>query len=99
MNLSTIILAAGQGTRLNSTLPKVLHPLNRQLLVKYSIDLADALSSSRTVVVIGNGAEQVRSALGESVAYALQPQRLGTANAVQAAEGLLADASGLVLVI
>jgi bifunctional UDP-N-acetylglucosamine pyrophosphorylase/glucosamine-1-phosphate N-acetyltransferase len=99
MNLSTIILAAGQGTRMNSTLPKVLHPLNGKLLVKYSIDLADALSSSRTVVVIGNGAEQVRSALGESVAYALQPQRLGTANAVQAAEGLLADASGLVLVI
>lgn len=99
MNLSTIILAAGQGTRMNSTLPKVLHPLNGKPLVKYSIDLADALSSSRTVVVIGNGAEQVRSALGESVAYALQPQRLGTANAVQAAEGLLADASGLVLVI
>jgi bifunctional UDP-N-acetylglucosamine pyrophosphorylase/glucosamine-1-phosphate N-acetyltransferase len=99
MNLSTIILAAGQGTRMNSTLPKVLHPLNGKPLVKYSIDLADALSSSRTVVVIGNGAEQVRSALGESVAYALQPQRLGTANAVQAAEGLLADVSGLVLVI
>ena len=99
MNLSTIILAAGQGTRMNSTLPKVLHPLNGKPLVKYSIDLADALSSSRTVVVIGNGAEQVRSALGESVAYALQPPRLGTASAVQAAEGLLADASGLVLVI
>jgi bifunctional UDP-N-acetylglucosamine pyrophosphorylase/glucosamine-1-phosphate N-acetyltransferase len=99
MNLSTIILAAGQGTRMNSTLPKVLHLLNGKPLVKYSIDLANALSSRRTVVVIGNGAEQVRSTLGESVAYALQPQRLGTANAVQAAEGLLADVSGLVLVI
>lgn len=99
MNLATIILAAGQGTRMNSTLPKVLHLLNGKALVKYSVDLAAAVASDRTVVVIGNGAEQVRSTLGESVEYAVQQQRLGTANAVQAAEGLLGDDSGLVLVI
>ena len=99
MNLSTIILAAGQGTRMNSDLPKVLHPLNGKPLVKYSIDLAAAVGSTRTVVVIGNGAEQVRNTLGESVVYAVQQERLGTANAVQAAEGLLGTVNGLVLVI
>lgn len=99
MNLSTIILAAGQGTRMNSSLPKVLHPLNGKPLVKYSIQLAAAVGSTRTVVVIGNGAEQVRSAISESVDYAVQQERLGTANAVQAAEGLLGAETGLVLVI
>lgn len=99
MNLSTIILAAGQGTRMNSTLPKVLHPLNGKPLVKYSIDLAAAVGSTRTVVVIGNGAERVRAAVGESVEYAVQQLQLGTANAVQAAEGQLGGENGLVLVI
>ncbi len=99
MNLSTIILAAGQGTRMNSTLPKVLHPLNGKPLVKYSIDLASAAGSRRTVVVIGNGAQQVREVAGDSVEYAIQQERLGTANAVQAAESLLAGEEGLVLVI
>ncbi len=99
MTLSTIILAAGQGTRMNSTLPKVLHPLNGKPLVKYSIDLATAAGSQRTVVVIGNGAEQVRNTIGDGVEFAIQQQRLGTANAVQAAESLLAGEEGLVLVI
>ena len=99
MKLSTIILAAGQGTRMNSALPKVLHPLNGKPLVKYSIDLASAAGSQRMVVVIGNGAQQVREAAGDSVEYAIQQERLGTANAVQAAESLLAGEKGLMLVI
>lgn len=99
MKLSTIILAAGQGTRMNSTLPKVLHLLNGKPLVKYSIDLAAAAGSQRTVVVIGNGAEQVRNTVGDGVEFAIQQQRLGTANAVEAAESLLTAEDGLVLVI
>ena len=99
MNLFTIILAAGQGTRMNSTLPKVLHPLNGKPLLQYSIRLAEAVASKRTVLVIGNGADQVRLNAGDKVEYAIQPQRLGTANAVMAASSLLANETGLMLVI
>ena len=99
MKLFTVILAAGQGTRMNSALPKVLHPLNNKPLVRYSIDLAAAVASQRTVVVIGNGAEQVRQAIGDGVEFAVQPHRLGTANAVQAASALLSREEGAILVI
>lgn len=99
MKLFTVILAAGQGTRMNSALPKVLHPLNNKPLVRYSIDLAVAVASQRTVVVIGNGAEQVRQAIGDEVEFAVQPHRLGTANAVQAASALLSREEGAILVI
>ena len=99
MKLFTVILAAGQGTRMNSALPKVLHPLNNKSLVRYSIDLAVAVASQRTVVVIGNGAEQVRQAIGDGVEFAVQPHRLGTANAVQAASALLSREEGAILVI
>ena len=99
MKLSTIILAAGQGTRMNSDLPKVLHPLNGKPLVLYSIDVAKALGSEKPVVVIGNGAEKVREVVGDSAIFALQEQRLGTAHAVMAAEKTLANTDGLILVI
>lgn len=99
MKLSTIILAAGQGTRMKSDLPKVLHLLNGKPLVRYSIDLAAGLGSERTVVVIGNGAEKVIQAVGDAVEFALQEQRLGTAHAVQAAEDLLGNMDGSIVVI
>jgi bifunctional UDP-N-acetylglucosamine pyrophosphorylase/glucosamine-1-phosphate N-acetyltransferase len=99
MTLSTIILAAGQGTRMNSDLPKVLHRLNGKPLVRYSIDLSAGLGSKRTVVVIGNAAELVQKTVGDAAEFALQEQRLGTAHAVQAAEGLLGEEDGLIVVI
>jgi len=99
MKLSTIILAAGQGTRMKSDLPKVLHLLNGKPLVRYSIDLAAGLGSERIVVVVGNGAEEVKQAVGEAAEFALQKQRLGTAHAVQAAEDMLGEVDGSIAVI
>lgn len=99
MKLSTIILAAGQGTRMYSSLPKVLHRLNGKPLVQYSIDLAAKLGTERIVVVIGNGAEEVRKAVGDKVEFALQQERLGTAHAVQAAEIRLGKDEGLIVVL
>lgn len=99
MKTSTIILAAGQGTRMVSDLPKVLHPLNGKPLVNYSVELAAALGSERKVVVIGNGAEKVRAAVGDSARFAVQEQRLGTAHAVLAAEQELSGFEGLIVVI
>ncbi len=99
MKISTIILAAGQGTRMVSDLPKVLHPLNGKPLILYSVEAAQAVSTEKPVVVIGNGAEKVREALGDRVTFALQEKRLGTAHAVLAAESLFKGFDGLILVI
>jgi len=60
MNLHVVILAAGQGTRMRSSLPKVLHPVAGKPMLGHVIDCARALSPERIHVVIGHGAEQVQ---------------------------------------
>lgn len=99
MKISTIILAAGQGTRMVSGLPKVLHPLNGKPLILYSIEAAQAVGTEKPVVVIGNGAEKVREMVGDQASFALQQKRLGTAHAVLAAESLFKGYDGLILVV
>lgn len=99
MKISTIILAAGQGTRMVSNLPKVLHPVNGKPLILYSIDTAQTVGSGKPVVVIGNGAEKVRETVGDRITFALQEKRLGTAHAVLAAEQALQNFNGLILVV
>lgn len=99
MNLSTIILAAGEGTRMKSELPKVLHAVNGKPMLRYAIDAARAAGSQRTIVVIGNGAEKVRQVIGESVEFVVQEKRLGTGHAVMTAEPAFSGNDGLILVI
>src|SRR5512133_1392751 len=99
MKLSTIILAAGQGTRMVSDLPKVLHAVNGKPLILYAVDTALALGSDRPVVVVGNGAEKVRQAVRDRAIFTLQEKRLGTAHAVLAAETTLKDFDGLIAVV
>jgi bifunctional UDP-N-acetylglucosamine pyrophosphorylase/glucosamine-1-phosphate N-acetyltransferase len=87
--LTVIILAAGQGTRMKSALPKVLHPVAGVAMVAYAIDAALALKPARVVVVVGHGREQVEAAVtrrfGSQVEFALQTQQRGTADAVRCA--------------
>src|SRR3954471_17775954 len=86
MPLEIVILAAGQGKRMRSTLPKILHPLAGRPLLSHVLDAARALAPRRIVVVHGNGAEQVRSAFVDAqVEWALQAEQLGTGHAVQQA--------------
>jgi bifunctional UDP-N-acetylglucosamine pyrophosphorylase/glucosamine-1-phosphate N-acetyltransferase len=99
MKATAVILAAGQGTRMRSALPKVLHPLGGKPLLQYSLELAAQIGSSSPVVVVGHGADQVRESVGDEARFAVQEKQLGTANAVQAAEGLVAGEAGLVVVI
>lgn len=99
MKATAVILAAGQGTRMRSALPKVLHPLGGKPLLQYSLDLAAQIGSSSPVVVVGHGADQVRETVGKIVRFAVQEKQLGTANAVQAAEKVVAGEAGLVVVI
>jgi bifunctional UDP-N-acetylglucosamine pyrophosphorylase / glucosamine-1-phosphate N-acetyltransferase len=81
--LSIVILAAGEGKRMKSTLPKVLQPLAGAPLLKHVLDTARTLAPEAIHVVYGHGGEQVRAALaGEAVSWVLQPQQLGTGHAL-----------------
>jgi len=99
MKINTIILAAGQGTRMLSELPKVLHPVNNKPLILYSIQAARAAGSNQPVVIIGNGADTVKKTVGDGARFVLQAERLGTAHAVMVAETELKGQGDLVLVI
>ena len=97
--LSIVILAAGQGKRMKSELPKVLQPVAGRPLLKHVIDAAHALEPTATYVVYGHGGDRVREALkDEEVSWILQMDRLGTGHAViQAVPGIPDDHVVLVL--
>ncbi|QGX39899.1 bifunctional UDP-N-acetylglucosamine diphosphorylase/glucosamine-1-phosphate N-acetyltransferase GlmU [Permianibacter aggregans] len=86
MSLSVIILAAGQGTRMKSRLPKVLHGLGAKPLVQHVIDNAKGLNAEEIVLVYGHGGDQVKVTIQDSqLKWALQAEQLGTGHAVQQA--------------
>ncbi|MBI3979752.1 MAG: bifunctional UDP-N-acetylglucosamine diphosphorylase/glucosamine-1-phosphate N-acetyltransferase GlmU [Chloroflexi bacterium] len=97
--LAAVILAAGKGTRMKSRLPKVLHPIAGRAMVEYVIRAAQEAGVERSVLVVGHDAERVRAHLGDEVEYAIQPEQLGTGDAVAAARRLLADGPADVLVL
>lgn len=102
MSVSLIILAAGQGTRMNSDLPKVLHKVAASPLLHHCMNAAVALAPEKTVVIVGHGAAEVERAahaFDEDVAVVLQEEQLGTGHAVAQAAPLLKDASGDAIVL
>ncbi len=96
-----VILAAGQGKRMQSDLPKVLHQACDRSLVEYVLDAARAAGAERLIVIVGHKAELVREALAgrSDVEFAVQKRQLGTGDAVKAAGDLLAAHEGSVLVL
>jgi len=83
MSLDIVILAAGQGTRMRSSLPKVLHPVAGKPMLGHVIDTARALQPRKIHVVIGHGAELVRERLAaDDIHFVLQAEQLGTGHAV-----------------
>ncbi|SDV50341.1 bifunctional UDP-N-acetylglucosamine diphosphorylase/glucosamine-1-phosphate N-acetyltransferase GlmU [Chitinasiproducens palmae] len=88
--MNIVILAAGSGKRMRSSLPKVLHPLAGQPLLSHVIDTARALSPGRIVVVVGHGGEQVRAAVAaDDIRFVEQREQLGTGHALLQAVPLL----------
>lgn len=86
MSLSVIILAAGKGTRMRSNMPKVLHEVGGAAMVQHSINLAEAVGSTNTIVIYGHGGEQLQAALADQpITLVEQAEQLGTAHAVQQA--------------
>jgi len=98
MQIRNIILAAGQGIRMHSSLPKVLHPILGKPLVWYAVETARQVSGQNPVVVVGYGAEALRQALGDGADYVVQDQQLGTGHAVMQAASALQGKTDLVLV-
>ena len=101
--LDVVIMAAGKGTRMKSSLPKVLHTLAGKALVQHVIDTARQLHARRTIVITGHGADQVESFLGlaygqSGLEFARQMPQLGTGHAVQQAVPALPD-DGVVVVL
>jgi bifunctional UDP-N-acetylglucosamine pyrophosphorylase/glucosamine-1-phosphate N-acetyltransferase len=99
MALSIVILAAGQGTRMKSDLPKVLQPMAGRPLLAHVLDRCRELSADAVHVVYGHGVERVKQEFaGHSVNWVLQAEQLGTGHAVQqAAPHIPADHNVLVL--
>ena len=97
--LTVVILAAGQGKRMRSQLPKVLHPVGGKPMLAHVIDTAKKLRADKIVVVHGHQAEQVKTAItDDSIVWCLQAEQLGTGHAVkQATEHIGADDQVLVL--
>lgn len=97
--IAAIVLAAGKGTRMKSDLHKVLHPIAGRPMLLHLMASVDALNPAKKVVVVGDKADQIETALAGSAGLAVQEPQLGTGHAVQQAEGALADFDGDVLIL
>ncbi len=102
MTTALVILAAGKGTRMNSEIPKVLHPIAQAPMLVHAMRAGAILSPERTVIVTGHGSEAVAKAAraeDEDVHIAMQEEQLGTAHAVAQARGALDGFSGDIVVL
>ena len=100
-DLHVVILAAGQGTRMKSALPKVLHRLSGQTLIERVLRTASALSPATTTVVVGHKADVVRGYLSSwpDVRIVVQEPQRGTAHALQQTESVLSGRTGTVAML
>src|SRR5688572_11479698 len=96
-----VILAAGQGTRMKSTLPKVLHPVAGRPMLEQVVQTANSLSPASIVVIVGHRADAIQAFLSgrEGIQFALQEPQLGTAHALQQAESVLSGRTGTVVLL
>jgi bifunctional UDP-N-acetylglucosamine pyrophosphorylase / glucosamine-1-phosphate N-acetyltransferase len=99
MKKMAIVLAAGQGKRMKSKLYKVLHPVCGKPMVSHVLDAVREASCERSIIIVGHGADAVKSELGQSAEYALQSEQLGTGHAVMQAKTMLAGEDGVTVVI
>jgi bifunctional UDP-N-acetylglucosamine pyrophosphorylase / glucosamine-1-phosphate N-acetyltransferase len=100
-DIHVVILAAGQGTRMKSQMPKVLHRLAGRSMIEHVLAVAATLSPKTVTVVVGHRADLVRRDLAAcpGVEFALQEPQLGTAHALQQAEPFLTGQSGTLLLL
>lgn len=98
MTLSTVLLAAGHGTRMNSKRQKVLHEVGGKPMLLHGFEAAETVADLKPVVVVGAGESGARQLLGQRAQYAVQEKRLGTGHATLMARPLLESRADQVLV-
>lgn len=98
MKITAVILAAGQGSRMKSDLPKVLHPICGKPMLWHVLDSLREVTTEKPVVVVGHNADRVKNYLGESVQTVIQEPQLGTGHAAMQAESLLKGKTDFVIV-
>ncbi len=100
MKKYAIILAAGKGTRMKTELPKCAYPLIRKPMIAYIVEnVRNTRMFDEIIVVVGHKREIIQDILGDSVRYAVQAEQLGTGHAVMAAEALVTDREGDVMIL
>lgn len=96
-NLKVVILAAGQGTRMKSKVPKVLHKVLDKTMVDYVIDSSLKAGAEDICVIVGHQSAMVKAMIGDRVKFALQKEQLGTGHAVMQAGDFIKEGNILVL--
>ncbi|MFT2089718.1 bifunctional UDP-N-acetylglucosamine diphosphorylase/glucosamine-1-phosphate N-acetyltransferase GlmU [Paraglaciecola sp. 2405UD69-4] len=100
MTFSVVVLAAGKGTRMKSSLPKVLHPIGGKPMVQHIIDTVNGLGASNIHLIYGHGAEQLKSQLSHNkLSWCLQSEQLGTGHAVQQAAPYISDDEDVLILV
>ena len=98
--LYTLILAAGKGTRMESDLPKVLHPVDGKPMLHHVIQLAESIGSEKIVPIIGHQKERVEESIQKfNLECVVQEDQLGTGHAVMQSEPILGSSEGSILVL
>ncbi len=100
MAFSVVILAAGKGTRMKSSLPKVLHPIADKPIVQHIIDTATQIGAENVHLVYGHGADQLQAALADNTLnWCLQAEQLGTGHAVQQTVDAIGDDEDVMILV
>lgn len=97
--ITSLILAAGKGTRMKSKLPKVLHPVAGKPMVERVLETVKTVGTERNVVIVGFGGEAVQAYLGDTAEFVTQTEQKGTGHAVKQAKPLLGDYKGTILLL
>lgn len=101
MSTTAIILAAGKGTRMQTTTPKVLHKVCNLPMLSYVLDACRSVGCEKLICVIGYGADQIRAAYADQkdITWVVQDRQLGTGHAVQVCRDAFADVEGEILIL
>ena len=89
MNEPVVVLAAGKGTRMHSSLPKVLHPVCGKPMISYVLDVAESVSNTEIIVVVPKENGHIKDVVGNTVSYCIQEEPVGTGDALLSARRLL----------
>ena len=99
MNIASLILAAGKGTRMKSKLPKVLHKVGGKAMVERVLETVQSLGTDKDVVIVGFGGNAVQDYLEGRAEFVRQEEQNGTGHAVKMAQPVLGDYDGTILLL